>query len=345
MNNNVFNFLSKEKIFMKIKNSTSKREFEFYTYLILTISDDEVDLIEKLKVLANEKQYSDIDFKKLLFRSILTKGISSVKENSKIQELLKNTESDYNEFIDKFLYLANELNINSSVELSHLFSYLLYNGIFSITSNHCYSIKNRMNIHGAYAYDIFTGGGVCLNYSDMLNDILTKSNHCSSLIINCPKNVDRDYKMEEIKRNVNLTFSSKALIYLTKPISMITGSHACVLISEKNKTYVYDPTNITMFSCIKFDKANHLLGNGMIELKPFFSCGFAKDIKNILAIKRLYVSDMMDESYDKSFFIDSLYGVLGKCEHNQGDIKDFHYEIIPNIKNIVERSYKYKVKK
>ena len=44
-----------------------------------------------------------------------------------------------------------------------------------------------------YSYDIMNGNGVCLNFSDMLKDILNECGYSSSILINGLEN-SRDFK-------------------------------------------------------------------------------------------------------------------------------------------------------
>lgn len=73
---------------------------------------------------------------------------------------------EYRKILENYKKLAEELKVNDSLNLSHLFSYLLWNGHFLVTKEHHYNLYNRLMISGKYSLDVIKGSGVCL---DMLN--------------------------------------------------------------------------------------------------------------------------------------------------------------------------------
>ena len=55
---------------------------------------------------------------------------------------------EYRKILENYKKLAEELKVNDSLNLSHLFSYLLWNGYFSVTKEHHYNLYNRLMISG-----------------------------------------------------------------------------------------------------------------------------------------------------------------------------------------------------
>ena len=74
----------------------------------------------------------------------------------------------YSSLLDKTKKLALELGLTNSLEISNLFSYLLWNGYFSKTKQNRYQQLGRKNISGLFYADIMDGIGVCLNHAYVL---------------------------------------------------------------------------------------------------------------------------------------------------------------------------------
>lgn len=55
---------------------------------------------------------------------------------------------EYRKILENYKKLAEELKVNDSLNLSHLFSYLLWNEYFSVTKEHHYNLYNRLMISG-----------------------------------------------------------------------------------------------------------------------------------------------------------------------------------------------------
>ena len=78
----------------------------------------------------------------------------------------------YKEILLSTKKLANELNLTNSLELCVLYTYLLWNGYFSKDKQLKYQTVGTNCIPGTYPYTIMSGGGVCLNFSEMLTDFI-----------------------------------------------------------------------------------------------------------------------------------------------------------------------------
>lgn len=109
---------------------------------------------------------NDVNFKMflMLFKVMFaTEHIKEIEENQK-----ENTISMeyYNQVLEKTVKLALELNLTKSLEYANLFTYLLWNGYFSLDKKFAFKIEDRLLSEGMYFLDIFKGNGVCLNISE-----------------------------------------------------------------------------------------------------------------------------------------------------------------------------------
>lgn len=151
----------------------------------------------------------------------------------------------------------------------------MWNGYFSKDQSFNYQIENRSLIHGMYSFDIMNGNGVCLNFSDMLKDILNECGYNSSIILNKINNIEEMEKfcVLDIKRNVvkSCNLITKVIPLLLKPIINKIGNHAFNLIEENGKLYIYDATNLLFLKLNSTTEASILAGKGEFKLTPYSS--------------------------------------------------------------------------
>lgn len=228
----------------------------------------------------------------------------------------------YKLLLEKMSVLARELNLNSSLELSILFSYLLWNGYLSKEKKYKFQSKNRKFIMGLFFEDIIEGIGVCLNHSEMLKDFL---NHCgySSCII--PNHLD-DYIKVDYKLNIKRPGVSKGskLISLVDLFKKAKANHTFNLIEENNKIYIYDSTNFLLYNIVDEDNSKLVNGKGKNKLYPYQSYNFCISSEDDALIDRLITSSDYQSPYTKSDFI---------------SISDVNLEIIKNSITLLEDFY------
>ena len=137
------------------------------------------------------------------------------------------------------------------VELSNLFTYLLWNGYLSKTKQHVYRIEDRKMIIGLAFADIMDGVGVCLNHADMLKDFLNTCGYNSSTMINLvDKNIKSNYKFDIERKSEKAKKKTEILNLAMCPIMKKIGNHAFTLIEDNNKLYIYDSTNLMLLNVI-----------------------------------------------------------------------------------------------
>lgn len=326
----------------------SKQQIEYLLFeFFLNHEIDDTLMHETIQFLNKSKELKDIS--KLLYltpmykifvkssKADVIKRLGCKVELSEIEDTLKVMEEYYNHILDKTKILANELKISNSLELSILFSYMLYNGYYSKTKEHKYKLEDRKPIYGFYSYDIFNGNGVCLNYSDMLTDILRFCGYEVAIIANMVHKVEKpEYKMNIDRGMVEPKLNTKIFHKILGPISHLIGNHACTLIIDNGRPYIYDPTNLTMFDCVSNRVANHSLGKGEILLKPYLSYAI-NDSEGLQALRDLAMTLKYDIPYNKDTFIRTSEKEIDKYNQNIYLFDCFHDDIKQDINTIVEK--------
>ena len=182
---------------------------------------------------------------------------------------------EYRKILENYKKLAEELKVNDSLNLSHLFSHLLWNGYFSVTKEHHYNLNNRLMISGKYSLDVIKGSGVCLTYAELLANFLNVCDKEAALLnslvptkkgtikINYYPEIERKFSSGKIN---HLLFSS--FMFFLKPITKIVGNHAVTLIKDNSKMFVYDPTNLAVLKINDKNSASIINGYGTISIKP-----------------------------------------------------------------------------
>lgn len=136
-------------------------------------------------------------------------------------------EKEYNEIrkiyeiiINNYLELNLMFNINKPTEIYLMYILSLYNGYLSKTDNFTYYDNESLfiNCKCLKGADVLNGYGVCRHISAMLKDIYDKMNINNEILP----------------------------IYLNKEKTrkrIITSNHVINIVSDKNKSYLLDPTN------------------------------------------------------------------------------------------------------
>ena len=242
------------------------------------------------------------------------KMIGSSAEISEIEDTLLIVRDAYNNILSKTKLLADEFNISNSLELSTLFTALLYGGCYSAIRKHEYNDRERHIVIGFNVYDIFIGGGVCVNYSEMLSDILTYSGYKSAVINNY---------MSGDKR------------ILLKPLLKLFGNHAFTLIIDNDMPYIYDATNLTMLNCLSNRIAAHIDHQDEVLLKPYLSF-LTNGCNGLSAIRDLSMTTKYIPPYSKKDFININKKEMNKYKKNASLFADFRDDIDEDINTIVE---------
>ena len=254
-------------------------------------------------------------------------------EGKQYREIYKESLEKYRKVLENYRILTNELKIVNSLELSNLFTYMLWNGYFSATGEHIYKTKNRLSLASLNSFDVIKGGGVCLDYSELLKDYLDVCGVDSSVVlakvaVDINENI-RDYE-PNIERKSEVGLLQKAIIVssgsLLNGITNKMGNHAITLIKDNKRIYAYDSTNLCVLNVDSSDKASIINGKGIFELKPLTTASILPIYANNELFEKLLAGDSGD-NYSRNEIIDSYEKVIALANDNKNLLND-SYEVI-----------------
>lgn len=294
-----------------------------------------------LEAMSNDKEISSEDLellKKCYQKKDYFETVTIIVELNK--EKYSNSFINYDILLNKLVKLSKELNLNTSLELSNLYTYMLWNGYFSKYKKHIYStnINNRKILFGGFSFEIMNGNGVCLNYSEMLNNFLKKFGYSTATI--------SGKLTPGLSRYIPpITRYSKKASLSTKFISNcnsknLTANHASVLIEDKEKKYIYDPTNIWLLKLDNINQASIILGQGNFN----FDLWQSYILNNLLSSKKM-ISDLskcqdFSMPYDKIDFVTKWEENMDLFTENTSLLEEFYADIKVNIDQIVSDTQK-----
>ena len=274
--------------------------------------------------------------------------IEQLENTYSLKNKYKTSIESYNNLLNRYKILSKELKINSALELSIMISYLLWNGYFSITKEHKYSMKDRLCLT-PLPFDIFKGKGVCLEYSIFLRDFLLKCNK-EAAILGCKisKNSIKKTYIPSINRNVENSkineFLYNVLCLVSSNLINTYGNHEITLIKDGGKIFAYDLTNLLVFNLSDNNRAQAVNGIGCIDIKPAQS--FIVDPRNDKC-------NIIEKLYDKNLYIkvsekelrNSFEKVKTLLNENKNILKDTYYFAYNDIYTIVDETDKFNIKK
>ena len=310
-NETLFNFLDRNVYilcdkFDRIK-SNSGFDYKFKDYLEVSIITSRLNISEKLKTEMNSY---------------------FLEEQNKILSIYKN--------------VAISLGIKDTLNLSNYFTYLLWNGYFSITGEHIYKLKDRL-ITDLYGIEVFQGKGVCVNYSSLLQSFLELCNKNAQVVIcNVDKNkINRkDEDKPKIERKFDIKVSDHFKHVLLSPIKLgrqDIGNHAITMIYGEKGPYYYDATNIFVLNPKGRDNSTLINGEGTMPLKlnSYFFLPTSPFIKrNIID---LVVRNKSFDTYTKPEVKESLDEIIKLLDSNKELLAEAYFEARPHMENICEK--------
>ena len=268
----------------------------------------------------------------------------NIEKSEKIKSVV-DTEEDYKEILRKTKLLSQELKLNNSLEISNLYTYLMWNGYFSKDKELKFQSHDRLLLSGAFSQDIMNGHGVCLNFSDMLTDLLNEYDFSAATLMNkLPSRINLDYKPDIERNRSKKKLSSSLIRMLLIPIMKSFPNHAFNLIKENNGLYIYDSTNLFISNLTSKNESTIITGNGKINLYPYFSYYINLDNKSVDTLDFFHTTTNYESPYTKSDFIDTWEECLLIFIKNMGLLNDFHCEIKHNINKINEENKDVKIK-
>jgi len=330
-----------EKYREELKGLT-KNEQKLYAYrCIIELEKNKEYAIESLKKIGLEP----IDMYRVLLRSC-NKNVgflelcwvsATYNNDGRYKRLYTKSLNSYKRVLENYKLLAQELKLESALELSHLFAYMLWNGYYSVTKEHCYKLQDRLLLPGMESFDVIKGQGVCLAYAELLHNYLDACNKTSALLhckVPSGKNaITYDYR-PQINRTVGTTKSAKMfnkiIIPLLSGVINKTGNHAVTLIEENDKMFVYDPTNFYALNVIDESKATIINGNGSYDIKPFSTLVIIPNSDPNKLFEKL-VCGNITPAFDRKEFIFSFENVMELIKNNISLLDDaydnIHHEL------------------
>ena len=336
-----FSLLSPENIGLikKIVNS-NPQEREFLLFKLFYDGPN----TETIKLMYREMYKHPIKF----FNSTSIIGKASYAHSYKIdsinnREVTTEVMSKYNSLLGKMSHLSKELDLNNSLELSILFSYLLWKGYLSKAKENKFESENRKMLQGLFFADIMDGRGVCLNHSEMLKDFLNVCGYASVMLENYYNSNITMTKVLDIERKFANTSHSDSLV---KPLflKMKKINHVFNLIEENEKLYIYDATNLSLLSINNPFSARCINGKVKIKLFPYQSYEFCLSKEDCTLIDKLLTEKISMSPYTKEDFISISEVTTEIIKNSYPLLEDFYTEARSDIMGISEETDKIKAR-
>ena len=321
----------KKQLIKELKKTThSEREFIIFKYFYHELSNYDKDTIMylfKLNPFIFEKLFKYIEYAK---ESRKYSEVSFYNRGCCVELV-----TIYKSLLNKMSSLSKELALSNSLELSILFSYLLWNGYLSRNRKHEYK-EIEHDILGLLFIEIVNGDGVCRNYSEMLKDFLKYNGYNSIMLANYfDYNTNVEYKMDidRIDSYKIQNISDKSWFKKKK------ANHVFNLIDD-NGLYIYDPTNLLLYRLQNKDICHLINGKGKNIIYPYrsYDLCYAKEDEKLL--DRLFTEDSFSSPYDKTDFISTSEVTLELMRDSTTLLEDFYKEIRPDLVGISKETKK-----
>lgn len=234
-------------------------------YLLAMSDGDRKEFIESIVdndlLLLAKEQCKRVELIEILRK----KGIESDIVNSTVY-------ANYLSILRKYKDLADELLLINPIELSILFSYLLWDGYFSKDKHSVYKNENALLLCHLYPYTVMDGWGVCLNHGIMLADYLNlcgiEAAPLKAGIKQCKVKSTYVPPIEREIPKMKEKFTLTSLFIAKHPKN---GNHVFTLIKESEYFYMYDATNLATFAVKSPTKAMCTTANVKATLYPISS--------------------------------------------------------------------------
>ena len=297
---------------------------QFYIFKEFLEANNNIDY-EYVTRLRKLEGLSNNDVKKIKEFSKIVKGMRRDAKNNleRYSDLL----FDYKIILEKTIMLAKELNLTNSLEYSILYTYLIHKGYFSKYKIINYKLEGRKNIFGLYQLDIMAGRAVCLNFSEMLKDLLNTAGFNSATIAS--SNTYKNPLLEKL-----LIRDSHA-------------THAANLILEHGKMYIYDSINEFIFKIESKNNAKIISGADYYKYKyiylykyklyPYQSYYINFNQKETGVLDILHRRNDFDSPYNKENYKETRENCIEIFKQNRQLISDYRDCTSENICTIANR--------
>ena len=244
----------------------------------------------------------------------------------------KAMDSSYNELLNNFNNLSNELGLKEPLELYSLYTYMYSNGYLSY--NKSFNFGSSPDITSRMGSAVVNGQGVCRHISSLFTDILNndKNNGIKAATIGVYA-YDNDLdtsNSEQVSRSIDGNL-------FMKPLYKTIGNHAITICEYEGKVYAFDPTNETNLKILD-EKKLIFRGYGL-------DCKYKDTFVNFIGKN---TRDMVKILKERNFYIYSEDD-LKKAEefaniviNNEDLIKKFYDDNNDAYKDIAKRYSRYR---
>ncbi len=280
----------------------------------------------------------------LIMNGLLCSIINDKKNN---QKNMFDVDTKKEEILNIYKNLANELGINSTIDLSNYLTFLLWNGYFSPTKVHYYD-----EIKGSSSLAVFKGKGVCRNYASLHSEFFKLCGKKSYRVV-CYSGYPT-IESEEIESIVNRNirkdkymFLKAALLLPCLPILMPMykkiGNHVINIIEGENGLYYYDVTNLCVLNQMGYYGASIVNGSGRYVIKPvsYFNVCSSEEIRNLFL--KMIIENNHVQSIKFDDFLTSISNLKSIIRDNKAlidDTYDYARDKIIKLNEVVDEREK-----
>jgi len=269
------------------------------------------------------------------------------KQQSNVTKL-ESSMYHYNEILRIYADLAKQMKLDNSLEICIFFTYLLWNGYFSVTKENFYNSNNLASINGAYGFDIMTGKGVCLNFSTMLRDFLIACGYSAANLLNIADSTKKmNYSLPIKRKYVKSKSTNKDNFYsfVNKIKIRKYGNHVFTLIKEGKYVYAYDPTNLLLLNIKNINMAKLVNGTGNFKLKPYISKGNNLPKESSKLLNRFYNMSRFENPYSEEYFKQLADDLIKHLDINKKHLDNCYKLALGHIEAVSVTVEEYKSKK
>lgn len=286
-------------------------EIEKNIYRMLQIIDSSNELLE-IKGMIGVYKYT---------------ALENIKKYNKLYDC-------YNNILDNCIKLIKELGLKDSLEISNFFTYLIWNGYFSIYKNFKYQLKNRLSLRGLETLDIMDGRGVCVEISSMHKDLLKKIGVPAAVISNCLSVNFCNYH-PNIKMNIDISKLEK----ISMKLHQNKTNHASTLIKDAKGLYVYDPTNALLANLENKNLAVIETGDGKCRIDIVDTKRCCLNNQELKLVEYLENISLFNYPYSRRDFIVSFEDTISLANDNIVLLDSYYDEVRESI-NFISNNVK-----
>lgn len=313
-------------------------ERKYQTFKVFYHNSADKEILNELEKSIRRQKFINNDSYNMMKEAKMANRIHcEIKENrSNYSDVMYN----YNIILENMLNLSKELDLDNSLKICILFSYLLWYGYLSKNREYKFNPNNKKIIPGLFFSSIMDGRGVCLNNSEMLKDFLNLCDYNCVMLENHSKMAIKAGYNIAIKR-AYMDKEEAKFIKLIKIISnMRKPNHVFNLIEENNNFYIYDSTNLLLLSVINMYKSKVINGEKILKLFPYKSYMLCAGRNEIEILDKFIDNQVYSSPYQNYDLVVTSDITLELLKYHKNLLDDFYTEVKPNIMEISKETDK-----